>query len=77
MYSVRYVEPPSAARTKLADPSAMLRACFFNILLGGPHNPGPLTPLPGRHVPRRLPGRLRPQTGSRQVEDGTPSLSWK
>jgi len=29
----RYVEPPSAARTKLADPSAMLRAYFFNILL--------------------------------------------
>ncbi len=26
MYSVRYVEPPSVARTKLAD--------FFNILLG-------------------------------------------
>ncbi len=33
-YSVRYVEPPSAARTKLADPSAMLRAGFFNNLLG-------------------------------------------
>jgi len=32
-YSVRYVEPPSAPRTKLADPSAMLGACFFNILL--------------------------------------------
>ncbi len=32
-YSVRYVEPQSAARTKLVDPSAMLRACFFNILL--------------------------------------------
>ncbi len=32
-YSVRNAESPSAARTKLADPSAMLRADFFNILL--------------------------------------------
>ncbi len=43
-YSVRYVEPPGAARTKLADPSTMLRPCFFNILLAGK---GVLTALTG------------------------------
>ena len=35
-YSIRYVEPPSAARTKLAD--------FFNILLGSFRTFSPFTP---------------------------------
>jgi len=35
----RYVEPPCAARPKLAD--------FFNILLGRPQHTGPMTPRRG------------------------------
>ncbi len=48
-YSVRYVEPPSAARTKLAD--------FFNILLGLLWNPAALEPTPPKSLQLRRSGR--------------------
>ncbi len=66
-YSVRYVEPPSAARTKLADPSAMLRACFFNILLGKAlPKPANFTPKSRAEPNRIAPDLVEAKEGNRQ-----------
>jgi len=74
-YSIRYGEPPSAVRTKLADPSAEfilskaegLRACFFNILLGKALPKPANLPPKSRAKPNRIaPDLVEAKEGNRQ-----------
>ncbi len=58
-YSVRYVEAPSAVRTKLAD--------FFNILLGKALPKSANLPLKSRAKPNRIaPDLVEVKEGNRQ-----------